>query len=100
MISIDFFLDSQEKNPKWINLLIENILASSNEIGMGGLILTITRCFVSDNDILNFHAGKSVDISINDTYSWFILDGSTSNLNKHRNIQNLSANILNKKNKI
>lgn len=48
---------------------------------MGGLIIIITRCFVSDNDILNFHAGKSVDISINDIDSWFILDGSTPNLN-------------------
>lgn len=46
---------------------------------MGRLILTIIRCFVSNNDILNFHAGKSVDNSFNDIDSWFILDGSTSN---------------------
>lgn len=42
---------------------------------MGRLIFIIIRCFVLNNDILNFYVGKFVDNLINDIDFWFILDG-------------------------
>lgn len=42
---------------------------------MGCLIFIIIRCFVLNNDILNFYVGNFIDNFINDIDFWFILDG-------------------------
>lgn len=42
---------------------------------MGRLIFIIIRCFVLNNDILNFYVGNFIDNFINDIDFWFILDG-------------------------